>query len=110
MTTKVSKNLINVPKSLTSNGYADLGDGLILQWGVTTADAILGTVTFPKAFPNACLNVVATCTASPAVNAVRRTLGVGAFSTTGFDYASRFDDGTNPVSGQRDFYWQAIGW
>ena len=110
MTTKVTKNLLNIPKSLTSNGYAQIGDGLILQWGLTTDDAISGTVTFPQAFPNGCLNVVATCTANPVGNAVRKTLGVGNFSTSGFDYASRLDDGTNPVSGQRDFYWQAIGW
>ena len=48
-------------RSLTSNGYCNIPGGLIIQWGAT---GILGTdatvtVTFPIAFPTACLCAVA---------------------------------------------------
>lgn len=110
MTTKVDKNLIEIAKSTGANGYTELPGGAILQWGKTTADIQSGSVVFPIAFPNGCLNVVATCTAASTGNAVRKTVGVGNLSTTGFDYQTRMDDGTNPLSGQRDIFWQAIGW
>ena len=48
-------------KSLTTNGYQKLSNGLIIQWGrinKTTNTAIV-TQTFPISFPNACLS--ATC-------------------------------------------------
>jgi hypothetical protein len=46
--------------SKTSNGYCKLPNGLIIQWGTsatTTANYAVGTITFPIAFPTACLNV-----------------------------------------------------
>lgn len=46
-------------KSLTSNGYQKLPGGIILQWGkYTTAVTNAATaITFPIAFPTACLQV-----------------------------------------------------
>lgn len=38
--------------SFTGNGYQKLGNGLIIQWGVSAAGVI--NVSFPIAFPNAC--------------------------------------------------------
>lgn len=48
--------------SLAANGYVKLSSGLIIQWAVTSSFSSEGgqTVTFPIAFPNACLAVVAT--------------------------------------------------
>jgi hypothetical protein len=51
-------NLAGISK--TSNGYTKLPNGMILQWGTsstTTANYAVGTITFPIAFPTACLNV-----------------------------------------------------
>lgn len=48
--------------SIITNGYQKISGGLILQWGYTsalTANAV-SVVSFPVAFPNACLNVVST--------------------------------------------------
>ena len=42
-------------KSLTTNGYQKLSNGLIIQWGT----AIIGITTLPMTFPNACLSVSA---------------------------------------------------
>tara|TARA_R110001592_G_scaffold354425_1_gene654037 strand:+ start:376 stop:1059 length:684 start_codon:yes stop_codon:yes gene_type:complete len=47
---------------LAENGYQKLPSGLIMQWGVsdrTTARQEDEEITFPLAFPTACLNVVA---------------------------------------------------
>lgn len=51
-------------KSLATNGYAKLPNGLILQWGQV---AVTGqtTVNFPIEFPNACFGVAPTKTSSP---------------------------------------------
>lgn len=49
----------DVAKSLTTNGYQKLSNGLILQWGYDATGAT-GTYTFPIAFPNAALNIIAT--------------------------------------------------
>ena len=61
--------------SAASNGYHVLPSGLILQWGTETAS---GTVTFPLAFPTACLNCSATSTVNSAVTTV------GSLTTTSF--------------------------
>ena len=46
--------------SLATNGYTKMPNGLIIQWGTVTGSSAGGsnqTITFPIAFPNACLNV-----------------------------------------------------
>lgn len=53
--------------SLAASGYQKLPSGLIIQWGVTASigtDASV-TVTFPIAFPNACLCAVAQSNLTP---------------------------------------------
>jgi hypothetical protein len=42
--------------NLTGNGYQKFPDGLIIQWGGLSVSTGIG-VTFPIAFPNACLKV-----------------------------------------------------
>lgn len=46
-------------KDLSTNGYMQFGNGLILQWGLSAAVGANNdvVVTFPLAFPTACLNV-----------------------------------------------------
>lgn len=73
----------NFVKSIGASGYITLPGGLILQWGKTglIADEGSATVTFPVAFPTACLNVsatgdtitVATTTGHHAITAISAT-------------------------------------
>ena len=49
--------------SLSPSGYQRLPNGFLIQWGIATSSgtsALNGVVTFPIAFPNACLNLSAT--------------------------------------------------
>jgi hypothetical protein len=43
-------------KSLTANGYQKIPGGLIIQWGSNSSSS--ASVTFPIAFPTACLQVI----------------------------------------------------
>lgn len=58
--------------SKAANGYARLGNGILLQWGTGTANASgVLAVTFPIAFPNAVTSVTATgVSTGPASNIV----------------------------------------
>lgn len=47
--------LADTAKSITANGYQKLSNGLIIQWG----NAVAQTITFPIAFPTACLSITA---------------------------------------------------
>ena len=52
----------NVPaKDLSANGYAKMANGLIMQWGSHASNT---TITFPVAFPTACLQVISTANAT----------------------------------------------
>lgn len=53
-----SSFLADSGKSLSTNGYQKLSNGLIIQWGRSSASGGR-TISFPIAFPNACLNVTA---------------------------------------------------
>lgn len=72
--------------SLTGNGYQKLPTGLIIQWGQVSSVAGNGnaTMTYPLAFPNACLSVVAIAGANnigqPALSGVNATVS----NKTGF--------------------------
>ena len=49
--------------SLTSNGYTYLPNGALMQWGLATIGTNSGnsaTVTFPIAFPTACVSFTGT--------------------------------------------------
>ena len=84
------------------DGYIKLAGGLYIQWGQHSVSASTETVTFPKAFPNACLNVIAlpydkddtTAGAAPVISTLPTTTQV-VFSTT---------------TAWQTFFWQAIGY
>lgn len=80
----------------TTNGYQKLPSGIIIQWGALSfPGATGGTVTFPLAFPVACLNVLAT-----AKTVIRPVIA----SITRLNFV--FDcDQYHPQA-----YWQAIGY
>lgn len=47
--------------SFAGNGYSQLGNGLLIQWGIAgPSSGGAQTVTFPLAFPTACFSIVAT--------------------------------------------------
>jgi peptidoglycan hydrolase CwlO-like protein len=87
--------------SLGGNGWTSLPNGLIVQWAVgfnqTTSGTVYQTVNFPRAFPNACLNVqVTTMWTSGPDNQIM------IYQTTGWNTggvflrrARRGDDGVN---------------
>ena len=82
-------------------GYMTLPGGFIVQWGTTGS---LGndtptTITFPLAFPNACLAVVGTDTFAGSKSA---TWSMYAWNTTGF--TGRCDGNTATAT------WLAVGW
>jgi hypothetical protein len=95
-------NLVDIARSLTTDGYVQLSNGLILQWGVTgsIANVTAFTVTFPIAFPTACLfatNIPIT------LNAISQTAPlVTAVSTTTFS-------GRNSTGITNTFRWFALG-
>lgn len=66
--------------SIATTGYQKLPGGFILQWGRMTTET---TVTFPIAFPTACVNVQISWFGNPG-NAYSQWLGVTAYSTTTF--------------------------
>ena len=73
--------------SFTTNGYASLPGGLIIQWGqygTTSTAAGTYTVTFPIAFPTACLQVVGT-PGDIAQTGGSSNVVVGSLSRTTFD-------------------------
>lgn len=45
--------------SKTANGYTWLPNGLLMQWGLVSANSTTGNATFSVAFPTACLSVTA---------------------------------------------------
>jgi len=75
--------------SLAANGYQQLPNGLIIQWGTSAVAATAGssaTTTFPIAFPTACQSVVLTPTQASVVT--QYSPGVTAKTTTNFTYGS----------------------
>lgn len=85
-----------VNQSLTSNGYQKLPGGVIIQWGVANASDPGTIVTFPVAFPTACIAV----TAMYGQTGDKVTLGAHTFTTTtfrlyGWDFST---------------YWIAVGY
>ena len=87
-------------QNLSGNGYQKLPGGLIMQWGSFTQSSSVTGVSFPIAFPNACLNVQQTLLGNASVSAS----GVVSITTSGF--ASIRD----PVAPNLDCYFFAIGY
>jgi len=92
----------------SGNGYQKLGNGLIIQWGLSAVipDDSEITVNFPVAFPTACLNVTAT---------VRQANFIGGGYIVFIDTLSNanfvmgMDDVATSVGGAAA-YWIAIGY
>ena len=95
---------IEATKDVTgTDGYVKLPGGVILQWGtITTTDDNDITITFPTAFPTACINVVFSMKTANNNN-------YGAFlynyTTTTFTF-----NRSNNLDGTSVFTWQAIGY
>lgn len=81
-----------------TDGWDTLDTGLIIQWGIAEAAADEETVSFPKAFPNACFQVVA-CGGNVASGT--SNVQVDTFTKTTFDVYH--------ASGERPAHWIAIG-
>lgn len=84
-------------KSFVANGYQKLPSGLIVQWGTgTTSGAGVATVTYPVAFPTACLNLACSARRASALSnsvgsngtfgASSSTVYAASATATGFDY------------------------
>lgn len=85
----------------STDGFAWSG-GILLQWGLVTSPGNSGSVTFPVAFPNACLSVQLTIRAD-STNTSRLMYLNGAPVSTGFSY-----NGT--ITSTNFLYWLAVGY
>lgn len=98
-----------VAKSLGTTGYTKRADGLIEQWGQTTAPATVSEnvpVTFPITFPNAVSSVVITSEGNLTEgNSPMSYTQVIDVTNSGFKYRSFF---ISP--GEIKKYWRAIGY
>lgn len=102
------KQVVNISQfatSLSTNGYAKLPGGLILQWGTSGNVPALGTlnVTLPLTFPNACLNVSATTLCNSSGN--WGPMAAQVVSTSQI-VLCRYNNGSNNVPA----YWIALGY
>jgi len=94
-------------QSLGTSGYQKLPGGLIIQWGsglLTTAS----TVSFPIAFPTACLNVQVTPDSSTSVGV--EAAGARLLTTTTFTFDGVIFSGGTPSASNLTAYWFAIGY
>lgn len=96
-------NLGTTAGSLTTNGYAYLPNGLIIQWGITASIGVGGsaTVTFPIAFPSACKSVTTARVEASSANSYG--ISVSSASTTSVVIYSN-----GARAGAQ--YWTAIGY
>jgi hypothetical protein len=98
-----SASEIGFVTSLATNGYVKLPGGLIFQWGTGTLAAGsygIATVSFPIAFPNACMNITTNPIASPQAAYALTVDSVTASSARFGMY------GALPIN----FFWCAIGY
>lgn len=85
-------------KSLTTNGYAKLPGGLIIQWGLSMASTAGVSVTWPLTWPHACLAAAET---DQTANCTPHAMT--SFTTTGFVHYST-------SATEEAAYWIAVGW
>jgi hypothetical protein len=95
----------NFANSLSSPGYQKLPGGMIMQWGVNNSAGNPGAnVTFPIAFPNACLNIQATADDPTSLNHI--DVPGGSITSSGFNLVN-----SGPDTGRTDgASWFAIGY
>lgn len=96
-------------QTLNSNGWQRLPGGLILQWGRSgqIPHNTFITVTFPLAFPTACLNVVAS-TYNTSIGGQDGVINIGNLSRTSVPIGSN-DNGAGTLA-LPGAYWSAIGY
>jgi hypothetical protein len=103
-----TNNVSSFPNLLATNGYQKLPGGLILQWGqyasVMAPSKI--SVTFPLAFPTACLNVTATTIDHPTIETDMYAI-ISSFTKT---EALIWAWGINSSDRANGIYWFAIGY
>jgi hypothetical protein len=88
--------LSQFPSSNTTNGYAKLPNGFIIQWGEVTIGSSGTNITLPVTFPNLCTSVLASCTTN---NLARASIINN----------STINVACNPSTPQR-CYWIAVGY
>jgi len=103
-------NVLTHLKSLTSNGYTKLPNGLILQWGTATNTVVHGgtcNVIFPLVFPTMALNIINTI--SDTINTITTLTAVPSsnLTTSGFSYQYGAINGGAYTHSAR---WLAIGY
>ena len=115
--------MANFAGAMGANGYlaiplADVNRGAIVaivQWGAIFPGGGLDddtsyTVTWPKAFPNACVWSMATLSNSQALrNTGKLIVEIVSFTTTAGTFRSDLIGGVIPQLPNDGFYWMAIG-
>ena len=102
--------------SKASSGYTKLPNGLIIQWGGTPFSGGGGTanITFPVAFPTACLAVTASVGRGSTLSGYMMSTQIGTFNTTSAAVIGNYDTGGTagilPLSGNEYAAWIAFGY
>ena len=97
------QNWSNAIQTNIGAGWTINPQGLIMQWGSNGFSTAGASISFPIAFPNACIGVTATVeTASSSNLASNGYVGVGNFSATGFKGYT--------VVGTPACFWIALGY
>jgi len=101
-------SFINTSSSAIENGYIWIGGVILMQWGrVSSTTNSSGTVTFPTAFPTACLNIECTPNYSSSLPSSQVCVIINRTSTP---TTTTFKWNRITNSGQSTgFYWFAIG-
>ena len=87
--------------SKATNGYQKLPGGLIIQWGESKSRSS-NDITFPIAFPNACLNATCTNGRNTDSNSDYFAVNMSSYTTTKFS--------TQHYDSAVDLSWMAIGY
>jgi len=85
------------------DGYLKFDNGLIMQWGQEAVSATTEVITFPIAFPTACLNIVGTVYKSGSTGGLTNALAIHTLPST---TAVTFSTAASPWD---TLMWQAIG-
>lgn len=108
--------LANNASSFSGSGYQKLPSGLIVQWGGTPFSGGGGTanITFPVAFPTACLAVTASVGRGTTLGGYMMSTQIGTFNTTSASVIGNYDTGgtagINPLSVNEYAAWIAFGY
>lgn len=103
--------LADFPFSAAGDGYTELPNGIIIQWGVGANITVPQTIGFNIPFPNACFSVICEEGAPAGWGGTSPTvMGAQSPSTTSFDlYVLKWNGAAWANSGGIAFRWIAIG-